>query len=64
MPRQFSAVVDFPLTTQSKGFKVKLGNVKVKQLPVNCNIATTGHKLQVMSKDSLMVNSWGYTIEN
>ena len=34
------------------------------QLPVNCNIATTGHKLQGMSKDALIVNSWGYGFEN
>ena len=43
---------------------MKLGNVKVTQLPVNCNIATTGHKLQGMSKDSLVVNSWGYKFES
>ena len=33
-------------------------------MPVNCNIATTGHKLQGMSKDALIVNSWGYGFEN
>ena len=37
-----------------------LGNVSVTQLPVNSNIATTGHKLQGMSKDTLIVNSWNY----
>ena len=30
---------------------------------VNCNIATTGHKLQGMSKDTLIINSWGYGFE-
>ena len=34
------------------------------QVPVNCNIATTGHELQEMSKDALIVNSWGYGFEN
>ena len=34
------------------------------QLPVNCNIATTGHKLQGMSKDALIVNSWDYGFEH
>ena len=33
-------------------------------MPVNCNIATTGHKLQGTSKDSLIVNSWSYTFVN
>ena len=33
-------------------------------MPVNCNIATTGHKLQETSKDSLIVNSWSYTFAN
>jgi hypothetical protein len=31
---------------------------KMKQIPVNINDATTGHKLQVMSKDVTIVASW------
>ena len=34
------------------------------QLPVNCNIATAGHKLQGMSMDALIVNSWGCGWDN
>ena len=56
--------MDFPLTSHKTGIRIKLGKVKVTQLPVNCNIATTGHKLQGMSKDSLIINSWGYGFEN
>ena len=63
-PEEFSAIIDFPLTGDGNGIKVKLGNVKVSQIPVNCNIATTGHKLQGMSLDNLVVNSWGYKFEN
>ena len=63
-PGELSAVIDFPLTKKSKGLRIKLGNVKVTQLPVNCNIATTGHKLQGMSLDNLVVNSWAYRFEN
>ena len=59
-----SARIDFPLTSDGNGIKVKLGSVKVSQIPVNCNIATTGHKLQGMSLDNLVVNSWGYAFEN
>ena len=56
--------MDFPLTSHKTGIRIKLGKVKVTQLPVNCNIATTGHKLQGMSKDTLIINSWGYGFEN
>jgi hypothetical protein len=31
---------------------------KMKQIPDNCNDATTGHKLQGMSKDAIIVSSW------
>ena len=41
-----------------------LGNARVTQIPVNSNIATTGHKLQGMSKDTLIVNSWNYQFSN
>ena len=64
MPQEFSAVVGFPLTSLSKEFKIKLGKVKVTQLPVNCNIVIAGHKLQELSKDSLVVNFWGCNFEN
>ena len=30
------------------------------QLPINMNDATTGHKLQGMSKDKLIVVSWSF----
>ena len=63
-PEKFTATMDFPLTSHKTGIRIKLGKVKVTQLPVNCNIATTGHKLQGMSKDSLIINSWGYGFEN
>ena len=36
----------------------ELKYVKMLQLPVNMNDATTGHKLQGMSKDKLIVPSW------
>ncbi len=31
---------------------------KMKQIPANSNDATTGHKLQGMSKDDIVVMSW------
>jgi hypothetical protein len=30
----------------------------MKQIPANSNDATTGHKLQGMSKDVIVVTSW------
>ena len=43
---------------------MKIGNVSVTQIAVNSNIATTGHKLQGMSKDSLIVTDWNYQCAN
>ena len=63
-PERVGATIDFPLSSHNKGLRIKLGKLKVTQVPVNCNIATTGHKLQGMSKDTLIVNSWGYGFEN
>ena len=63
-PEKLGATINFPLTSGKAGIRIKLGKVKVTQLPVNCNIATTGHKLQGMSKDTLIINSWGYGFEN
>jgi hypothetical protein len=31
---------------------------KMKQIPENSNDATTGHKLQGMSKDVIVISSW------
>jgi hypothetical protein len=31
------------------------------QLPVNLNDATTGHKLQEMTKTQLIIKSWSYS---
>ena len=37
-----------------------INKVKVTYLPLNCNISTTGHKLQGKTLDKLIVNSWAY----
>ena len=63
-PTSSACVIDFPLTSGCTEITVKLGKLKVTQLPVNSDIATTGHKLQGMSLDYLNVNSWGYNFEN
>jgi len=60
-PQEFSATIKFPLT---ETVATTVGNAKVKQVPVNSNIATTGHKLQGMSKDVLIVNDWNYRCAN
>ena len=56
-PERVGATINFPLSSHSKGITIKLGKLKVTQVPVNCNIATTGHKLQGMSKNASIVNS-------
>ena len=35
-----------------------LKGVSITQIPINMNDTTTGHKLQGMSKDKLIVVSW------
>ena len=42
------------------GASVKVGSVSATQFGVNSNVATTGHKLQGMSKDNLVVTDWNY----
>ena len=37
-----------------------LKKIKVTYLPMNCNISTTGHKLQGKTLDRLVVNSFAY----
>ena len=35
-----------------------VGNVRVRQFPVNANIATTCHKLQGMTKKNIVITEW------
>jgi hypothetical protein len=60
-PKTFSTTVNFPI---AEGCTLRVGKVSFTQIPVNSNIATTGHKLQGMSKDTLIVNSWNYRCAN
>jgi hypothetical protein len=58
----------FRLETKTTGVKVRVKphalapeidfKCKMTQFPVNCNDATTGHKLQGMSKDVVIITSW------
>jgi hypothetical protein len=63
-PETYTAIIQWPIAPDCGNLKVKLGNVRVTQIPVNSNVATTGHKLQGMSKDTLIVNSWSYGFAN
>ena len=47
-PQEFSVNINFPLDI-TNGIRISIGNASVTQIPVNSNIATTGHKLQGMS---------------
>jgi hypothetical protein len=64
-PQKFTANITFNfvegLTTYSN---FTVGNATVTQIPVNSNIATTGHKLQGMTKDVLVVDEWDYRCAN
>ena len=63
-PEDFLSVVQLSLINFCDDVKLKLGNVRITQILVNSNIAMTGHKLQGMSKDVLIVNSWNYGFAN
>ena len=54
-PEQFTPILSLKLynTNPKKPF-----GCKMKQIPANSNDATTGHKLQGMSKELLIVSSW------
>ncbi len=55
-PEQFSPEVSVKhYHTSSKKVTFRC---KMKQIPANSNDATTGHKLQGMSKDAIIVLSW------
>ena len=56
--------MQFPISLFDDDLRLTIGNVHFTQFPVNFNIATTGHKLQGMSKDALIVNSWNYSFVN
>ena len=65
-PRKFSSKtkMEFPKSQFDDDLRLTIGNVSFTQFAVNSNIATTGHKLQGMSKDALIVNSWNYGFAN
>ena len=44
--------------------KVKIGGIIFEQFRLNCNIATTVHKLQGVSTDKLVIYSWNYKCAN
>ena len=60
-PEHDSVVMRLPLF---QGKLVSVGGVKASQFGVNSNIATTGHKLQGMSKDNIVVVSWSTQHKN
>ncbi len=62
-PQEFSVNINFPLDI-TNDIRISIRNASVTQIPVNSNIATTGHKLQGMSKDTLIVNNWDYRCAN
>ena len=46
-------------------YKINIQGIKIKQFGVNSNIATTGHKLQALTKkNQATVSSWTRSIRN
>ena len=67
------ATINFNLPTKSFGVTVKfplggnkffkLGKTKIIQFPINNDLATTGHKLQGMTKQCLVVSTLNYSTQ-
>ena len=53
--------INFPVELTPGKVKRWRRNVKLTAFPVVVNHATTGHKLQGQSKDSIFVHAWSYT---
>eukprot|EP00974_Lingulodinium_polyedra_P023206 2240396-Lingulodinium_polyedra.AAC.1 len=63
LPTKSTAKVTVDLTGLGSTRQVIKG-VKIQQLPLIMNDATTGHKLQGMSKDKLVVVDWDFKNAN
>ena len=66
-PRYFRLIPEnntVTVTLKIFGQKIQIGGINATQFGVNSNIATTGHKLQGMTKTNLIVVSWFYGCKN
>ncbi len=57
-PRKLSPKMKFPIIQFDNDISLTVGNILVEQFAANSNIVTTGHELQGISNDVLIVNSW------
>ena len=60
--KTFEVTVKFPLS-QGRKF-LRLAKSRITQFPVNNDLATTGHKLQGMTKQKLIVSQLNYSTPN
>jgi hypothetical protein len=60
--KTFQVTEHFPLGSQKKN--LKLERSRIVQFPINNDLATTGHKLQGMTKQFLIVSSINYSTPN
>ena len=56
--------MELPISQFDDDLRLTIGNIFFTQFVVNSIIATTGYKLQGISKDTLIVNSWNYGFAN
>jgi hypothetical protein len=61
-PKVFHVTVKFPIGTSNKF--LNLEKSRILMFPVNNDLATTGHKLQGMTKKFLIVSSINYNTAN
>ena len=60
--RLFQVTVKFPLGDNKKFFTMEKS--RIEQFPINNDLATTGHKLQGMTKRFLIISSINYSTPN
>jgi hypothetical protein len=60
--KTFEVMIKLPVN-QGKDF-IKLSKCKILQFPLNNDLATTGHKLQGMTKKIMIVSQFNYSCPN
>ena len=63
-PKRFTGIRAKVQLVDGVAKQTEFNGLRITQIPVNINDATTGHKLQGMSKDMLIIVSWGYAFVN
>ena len=62
-PVEQTVSIDIPFEASCTA-RTRINGLKLTQLPIVCNIATTGHKLQGTTKEKIVVIDFNYGLRN